>query len=276
MDAPFRSVAVVGCGLIGGSVARVLRRAGVPLHLIEPDRSVWPSLREALDPLSLGERVQDLPAEPEFVILCAPPTVVRGQLAEIAGRGVPAMDVASVKGPIVAEASRLGMDFTGAHPMRGSDRSGFAASSEKLLVGAPFFLCPAARHEASLVLARRFVGLAGASAYEVVPETHDDLVASTSHLPHLVAAVLAATVLAQRTVPQAFFGAGFMDTTRVSRGDPSLWQSILGENRQAVISALRRYGSALQRASEQIEAGMPVTALEDACRLWEGFGHDPH
>lgn len=245
------TVAIVGLGLVGGSLARALTRAGYRVTGV--DRAVVRRRARA------AGAVAETAATPEraaraasVVVLAAPPRAnlrILHRLARVARPGLVVTDVGSVKGPIVREAARLGLrGFVGGHPMAGSERSGFGASSAGLFRGRAWILTPVTRRPEAQ---RRVADLAravGARPVRMDAAAHDRAVAFLSHLPQIVAWSLAA---AARRDPVArrhldLGGPGFRDMTRLARSPRPLWREILAQNQREVERALRAFRAALR------------------------------
>jgi prephenate dehydrogenase len=187
----------------------------------------------------------------EIVILAAPPVANLRVLRALA-RSRPAAvitDVGSVKGPICAEATRLGMDsFVGGHPMAGSAESGFAASDPTLFEGRPWILTPPAGRRPSPRI-RTLIRDLGARAAITTPAEHDRVVAFLSHVPQVVAWALADAAAGDAVASRYLRLAGpvFRDLTRIARSSPRLWGQILAANRPEVLRALTALRRALAR-----------------------------
>lgn len=246
-------VAVVGLGLIGGSLARALAAKGYRVLGVEPRARARAAARRAKAVAAFLPGVGAALARADVVLLAAPPLANRELLREIAGaapgRRPIVSDVSSVKRPILAEARRLrGVDFVGGHPMAGRERGGFAASDASLFEGRPWVLCggSARARRALAALARA----AGARPVAVPAGEHDRAVALLSHLPQLVSWALADAArrdpVARRRLGLA--GPGWADMTRLARSPRGLWREIVGENRRELDRALRAFLSALGRA----------------------------
>ncbi|MFC6084713.1 prephenate dehydrogenase [Sphaerisporangium aureirubrum] len=236
-----RHVIVVGTGVIGTSVALALRQSGVTVHLADRDpdalaQAVRMGAGEAL-PGTAGRRAA-------VVIIATPPSTVVEVLADAQARGLGSVytDVASTKSRILAQAERAGCDLTTyvpGHPLAGHELSGPSAAHADMFTARPWALCPhpstpprAVRRVAALVT------LCGARPTILTPETHDEMVAAVSHVPHLVSAALAARFAAADEHILSLAGKGLQDTTRIARGAPALWRDILQHNAHPIATVL--------------------------------------
>ena len=181
-------VAIVGLGLVGGSLARALTAAGYRVTGID-----WPLVvRRALRTraIAVGATRAEAAAVADLVVLAAPPATnlrLLRRLARVARPGLVITDVSSVKGEIVREAARLGLrGFVGGHPMAGTEKRGFAASSADLFRGAPWWIVPA-REERATRLVRAVVRATLARPITTDAATHDRAMAFLSHAPQVVA-----------------------------------------------------------------------------------------
>lgn len=190
----------------------------------------------------------DIPGDADIVVLAAPPAVNLRLLRAIDRRPAAFVitDVGSVKGPICAEAKRLGIDrFVGGHPMAGTAESGFAASDARLFEGRPWILTPAAGRRPPPRVLRMIRDLRARPAV-TTPAEHDRVVAFLSHVPQIVAWAVADAAAQDAVAGQHLDLAGpaFRDMTRLARSSPRLWRQILSANRPEVLRAT----AALQRA----------------------------
>lgn len=249
-------VCLVGVGLIGGSLGMALRRARRrgrrAYHVVGFGRRAG-SLREARALGAVDEIAADLPRAvrgADIVVLCVPVQ----DILPLARRVIPHLkagavltDVGSVKAPIVSGMRRLlpvgkRVDFVGGHPMAGSEKIGVRNGSAVLFRGAT---CALTGGRPSAVRAvERMWRDAGARCEAIRPERHDDYIAITSHLPHVLAFALVAQVsaLARRDRRiNALVAGSFRDMTRVAAADPRLWSGVLSLNRGAVAPALKAF-----------------------------------
>jgi prephenate dehydrogenase len=241
---------VIGLGLIGGSLARALTRAGY--RVVGCDRAaVLREARRAGALSSAAATAERAAAGADVVFLAAPPRANLALLVRLAGvvrPGTVLSDVGSVKRPILRRADRLGLrSFVGGHPIAGSERSGFGASAPDLFRGRHWILTPGRATPAALAAVRSLVRAIGARPVRLGAAEHDRAVAFLSHAPQVAAwALLRAArsdAVAARRLGLA--GPGFRDMTRLARSPRSLWRGILVQNADEVERALRRFRRAL-------------------------------
>jgi len=257
---PRGRVAVVGLGVIGGSLARDLAAAGYVVTGV--DR---PSVRRrarAAGALSASfADVERAVRRAEIVVLAASPRAnlaVLRRLARVAPPGLVVTDVGSVKSPICAEARRLGMKrFVGGHPMAGNERSGFSASQRGLFRGRPWILVPTSGVRGTLGAVRRLVRSVGGKPVEMGAAEHDRAVAFLSHAPQVLAwALFDATrrdPIAARRLTLA--GPAFEGIARLAASPRPLWREILAHNRHEVERALSAVVRCLRGASKAAAFG---------------------
>jgi len=245
-------VAVVGLGLVGGSLARALSRAGYTV--VGVDRpAVAHRARTARAVARAAGSLEEAAALGDILVLAAPPAAnlrLLRRVARSARPGIVVTDVGSVKGPIGREADRLGLAFVGGHPMAGNERSGFAASSPGLFRGRSWILCPGGGASRSAIASvRRLVRAAGARPVRMSAAEHDRTVAFLSHVPQLVSWALLdaarADPVARRRLAAA--GPGFAGMTRLAASPTALWRDILAQNRRETARAVRALVRALRR-----------------------------
>ncbi len=275
-------VAVIGLGLIGGSLLRALGAAGHRVLGYDADPATRATARTAAARAPAGARwqitgtVRDAVAGAELVVIAVPLPAVADVFDELVATGYSGLvtDVTSVKGPVRDLAARRLhrphnrlAGFVGGHPMAGRETSGFAAADAGMFTGCAWVLClePADSDTATplgdwLDLAALVTGL-GARVVPATAEEHDRAVALVSHLPHLLAYALAATATDRLAL---CLGAGsFRDGTRVAASPPPLVAAMCGGNAQALLPALDAVTAALGEARAALSApnGDPVAAL---------------
>jgi prephenate dehydrogenase len=236
------TVAVVGLGLIGGSLARALTRAGYTVVGVDRPR-VLRQARRARAVARTAATVERALAEARVVVLAATPAANLRLLRRVAraAPGALVTDVGSVKRPIVRAAASLRLRrFVGGHPLAGNEGSGFAASEADLFRGRAWVLTPAAAAAGDVALVRRLVKAVGARPRTMTPAQHDRAVAFLSHVPQLMAWALRDAARGDRVTArrQGMAGPGFRDMTRLARSPRGLWREILGQNRREVARAL--------------------------------------
>jgi cyclohexadieny/prephenate dehydrogenase len=272
----FERVAVVGLGLLGGSLAGAARARGVAKRVVGVSRG-----REtAAAAVSAGladEGTADLAAGvagADLVVLCTPVSAMAETLRRAAPQLAPGAivtDVGSVKARLVDTLPGLlppGVHYVGAHPMAGSHHTGLRHARKDLFEGAACVLTPtASTPPAALARVRGFWGALGARLFERDPAQHDAQVAWVSHLPHAVAFAYAASLAAAPAEAFALRGTGFRDFTRIAASDPAMWADILLANRQALAAPLlaaAECAAALARALERGDARAALTLLTAA------------
>jgi prephenate dehydrogenase len=240
---PDTRMAVIGLGLMGGSVARALHARGVRvLGYDRDDTQLDAALREGVVHEALDSSLAGL-ATADVVVLALPVDATIAVLPCVASRLTDARlvtDLASTKRSIVAaaEAAGLGPRFVGAHPLTGSHRSGWGASRASLFEDARVFLCPApSTTTAALRLAESLWRELRAGVEVLDAGDHDDQMAWRSHLPHLVSTALAVT-LREAGVRRSALGPGGRDMTRLAGGSPAMWNPIVRDNAAAIADAL--------------------------------------
>ncbi len=264
-----QSLAIIGPGLLGGSIALAARRAGGFRTALWARRTAAVAEIEALgiaDAASTDLRA--VVAGADIVILCVPIGVMPALAREIADAiSAPTIvtDVGSVKAPVVAELGAIFRGrgrFVGSHPMAGSEQTGLAAARAELFDGAACIVTPDVASDASATAeVRAFWQTLGARVLEVAPAAHDEIVALVSHLPHLLAATLVQTVLAENARAFEFSGPGFRDTTRVAAGPPAMWAEILRTNRDAVRKSAEAMIEKLREIITLLGQDEPMTAF---------------
>ena len=277
---PDTRVAVIGLGLMGGSLARALASRGA--RVLGYDRQVS-YVQSAVHEGAVHEAVDaDLESlrSAEVVVFALPADATREMLAPLAPKLERArliMDLASTKRATVAAAERAGIGarYVGAHPLTGSHRSGWSASRATLFDDARIFLCPTAQTAPeTLRLADSFWRALRAGAEVLDPATHDVQMAWRSHLPHMLSSLLAVT-LHDAGIRRSALGPGGRDMTRLAGGSPSMWSGIVEENGAAIHEALLAFEHQIREMREAL-AGADATALRrtlDAGRNW--FDGDP-
>ena len=260
-----RRLAIVGVGLLGGSVAKAARLGGLARSIVGVGRSAE-RLQPALDDGTLDLAVTDLDAgvrEADFVLLAAPVLTIEGLLERVwraAPDGALVTDVGSTKRNIVRAAERLAatrpLGFVGSHPLAGSEKAGYAVSRADLFRGATVIVTPTEATElAALKKTTEFWEALGARVSSLDPETHDRTVAAISHLPHLIACALVDGAVRAEPSALELAARGFRDTTRIAAGDPDMWTEIFLANRDGLSATVEVFREALDDLRRVIDAG---------------------
>ncbi len=222
-------VLVIGCGLIGTSVALGLSAKGVRVHLRDQNPANV-TLAE-----SLGAGVSDPVAEPDLVVVATPPSVVVSavQFALSEFEEATVTDVASVKRSIVEAIADP--RFVGGHPMAGKERSGPIAATAQLFEGRAWAIVPTENSATkSIAMVEQLASDLGAVPRIMTAEAHDRAVALVSHVPHLVSVLTAGLLADADTADLALAGQGLRDVIRIAGSDRGLWVDIIGSNAEQV------------------------------------------
>ena len=274
--------AVIGLGLIGGSLLRALAAAGHEVTGFDADPGTRELARVAGFRVagSVGEAVLGA----ELTALAVPLTVLPEVIAELKAHDGLVTDVTSVKGPVRDLMAAQGVRrFVGGHPMAGKETSGFAVSDPDLFTGCAWVLC-LEPHGTDLgdwlTLARLFTGL-GARVVPVTAAEHDTAVAQISHVPHLFAAVLAQQLVGNPLAGSLAAGS-FRDGTRVAATRAELTAAMCGGNAEAVRRELDQLIADLQTMAGALREPDPVSALipllrpgAESRRVWPAVSGEP-
>jgi prephenate dehydrogenase len=266
---PFDDAAVIGLGLIGGSVARDLAARGVRVRAYDADADELDrAVRDGVVAARLSATMEELVGA-ELVVIAVPVDAALDVLRAAAphlGTSTLITDVGSTKERIGSLASALGLGdrFVGAHPMAGDHRSGWQASRAGLFAEAPLYLCPTPECTAeTLALAHELWCTLGARAIEIDAARHDERLAWTSHLPHMIAVVLGQTLEAGG-VSREELGPGGRDMTRIAGSSPEMWTAIAVDNAEAIERAL-------SVAEQELAALRAAIGRRDAAALRDQF-----
>ncbi|MBW3625329.1 MAG: prephenate dehydrogenase/arogenate dehydrogenase family protein [Armatimonadetes bacterium] len=276
----FSTVALLGLGLMGGSLGLALKERGLAGRVIGYARTPE-TRRAALDrgiADAVVDRVDAAVEGADLVVLGAPllayEPLLRAALPSLSP-GCIVTDLGSAKAQAVETCESIlegsGAVFVGGHPMTGSEESGPRAARPDLYIGAPWCLTPTHRTpDEALSKVRQLTEAVGSWVLVLSPEEHDLAVAASSHVPHLAAVALVNTLRSvSRQTPAAprLAAGGFRDTTRVASGSPEMWRDICLSNRESLLRVLKEYRealSALERAVEDGDAGQLMEMLGQA------------
>ncbi len=259
----FERVALIGLGLIGGSIALAARRAGAAGRVVGYARTA--ETRETARRIGFCDEIVESASEAvagaDLVILCVPVGAMAAVAAEIAPalrEGAVVSDVGSVKGAVIEALSGLPdhVHVIPAHPLAGTEHSGPESGFAELFDNRYCLLTPLPDGDAEAEgrLARFWRAL-GANVEAMAPERHDLVLAVTSHAPHLIAYTMVGVADDMRRVTKSevikYSAAGFRDFTRIAASDPTMWRDVFLTNREATLEILGRFTEelfALQRA----------------------------
>jgi cyclohexadieny/prephenate dehydrogenase len=265
---PFQRLALIGFGLIGGSIARAARAQGLAGEIVTTARSA--QTRARVEQLGIVDRVVETNAEAvkaaDLVILCIPVGVCGPVAEEIAPHLAPGAivsDVGSVKGAVVRDMAPCLPDnvhFIPAHPVAGTEHSGPDSGFAELFIDRWCILTPpeGADPDAVEKLRAFWAGL-GARVEIMTPDHHDMVLAITSHLPHLIAYTIVGTADELEGVTQSevlkFSAGGFRDFTRIAASDPTMWRDVFLTNKDAVLEMLGTFNEDLSKLTRAIRRG---------------------
>ena len=270
MKPHFKQVAIIGVGLIGGSLGMILRRQNMAATVVGIGRRIE-NLKTAVEMGAIDRYVSD-PREgvaaADFVLLATPVDTYERHLTDWASclkPGTIVSDVGSVKGELVMRTESLmppGVQFVGAHPIAGKEKTGVAAGSETLFAGARCILTPTAQTDpVALEKVRALWEAAGSIVLDMDPLLHDKILGAVSHLPHVAAFALMTALADVRDhgVPEldlaGHSGGGLRDTTRIAASSPEMWRDIFLWNRENLLQLIETYQRHLGEFKRLIAAG---------------------
>ena len=264
----FKRLALVGFGLIGGSIARAARAQGLASEIVTTARSE--KSRQRVRELNIVDRVTESNIEAvkgaDLVILCIPVGdcgPVTKEIAPYLEPGAIISDVGSVKGSVVREMQPhlpKGVHFVPAHPVAGTEHSGPDSGFAELFVNRWCILTPPEGTDPKAVEKLRAFWAAIGAKVEVMGHDHHDLVlAITSHLPHLIAYTIVGTADELEKVTSSevmqFSASGFRDFTRIAASDPTMWRDVFLANKEAVLEMLGTFNEDLSKLTRAIRRG---------------------
>jgi prephenate dehydrogenase len=273
----FKQLGVIGCGLMGGSFAMALKRAGLVQRVIGYSKS--PSTTERAKRLGIIDDAAEsalLAVSGSDIVLLAVPVAATEStfkaIRHLVEPGVLFMDVGSTKRDVVDAARRVlkerVINFVPAHPIAGKEAGGVGNADPALYQGRQVILTPLHNTDSNLVQKATDVWAAlGCQVLKMSPENHDAAFAAVSHLPHLLAFAYFSAVTSQ-PAGQDFLslaGPGFRDFTRIAASDPAMWRDIFLANREEILKQSARFRTALDELEQLMFAGSGE-AIEEAIR----------
>jgi len=273
----FNQLGVIGCGLMGGSFALALKRAGLVKRVIGYSKS--PSTTEKAKKLGVIDTAAESAllavSGSDIVLIAVPVSATEATLKAIRHLiepGVLVMDVGSTKRDVVDAARRVLKDnlasFVPAHPIAGKEVAGIANADASLYNGRQVILTPLPQTNPELVQKATDVWAAiGAQVLRMTPENHDGAFAAVSHLPHMLAFAYFNSVARQPAGRDylSLAGPGFRDFTRIAASDPTMWRDVLMSNREEVLKQSMRFRHTLEAMEHALKSGN-IEALEDMIR----------
>jgi cyclohexadieny/prephenate dehydrogenase len=277
----FDSLTIVGVGLIGGSIGLAAKARAASRRVVGVGRNPE-TLARAQDLGAIDEFTTDLThgvRSADVVVFCSPVDQIARQALQAAPAAMPGVlftDAGSTKANIVRDLDGklpAHVRFVGAHPLAGSEKQGAENARDDLFDGRVCVLTPTpGTNPAAVEQAALFWQALGCEVMRVTPEEHDLALATTSHLPHFVAALLAAQL---PTKWRPFTATGFRDTTRIAAGDPALWAAIARENALALAHALDQFAGRLDELRKAVlnqDSDELIDLLTAAKRVRDALG----
>lgn len=252
----FQDILIIGMGLIGGSLALALKKAGYRGRIRGYDLSKDSLLEaEVMGAIDTGyESLQEAVKDTDLIIMAVPVghyVDIFREIAAYLSENVVITDVGSVKGYVEEVATKYlpqNIQFLGGHPMAGSEKGGIRAATPFLFQNAYYFLTPNKdTNRETIEGVEELIKMLGAFPVIVEAYEHDRIVAQISHMPHLVA-VLLSNLLEKRNNIQCmpFVGGGFRDTTRIASGNPRMWRDIFFFNKKEILAGIDTLEEMLQ------------------------------
>ena len=263
----FETVLIIGGGLIGSSLARACHDSGAAARVIISDRD--PKVRDELTQLGVGDEVVEsaalAAATADLVVLAVPPGAMEKAASEIASgvkEGAIVTDVGSVKETIINAVAPLmpkGAVFIGGHPIAGTEQSGPRAGFAELFHDRWVILTPEDEEAETTQKLKEFWEALGSRVTFMDAKRHDLVLATTSHIPHLIAYALVGTATDMETVTKnevvKYSAGGFRDFTRIAASNPVMWRDVFLGNREATLEVLGRYIEDLSALKKAIRWG---------------------
>ena len=271
------TIGFIGLGLIGGSIAKAIKKFHPDYQIIAYNRT-----RETLDD-AVFEGIVDIACEEmdskfslcDYIFLCATVDYNIECLKWLKTKirpGCILTDVGSVKGEIHKEITKLSMaaNFIGGHPMAGSEKTGYAYSSDHLIENAYYILTPTAKTDSEVLHTfRDNIASLGSVPMIMDAKTHDHATASISHLPHIIAASLVNLIREtddENETMKTIAAGGFKDITRIASSSPVMWQHICASNREQILTLIDRY-------TEELNTMRSLIAERKEKEIYEFFSH---
>jgi len=273
----FNQLGVIGCGMMGGSFALALKRAGLAKRVVGYSKSPSTTAKaKELGVIDVAAESALLAVSGSDIVLIAVPVAASEAtfkaIRHLVEPGVLVMDVGSTKRDVVDAARRVLKErvssFVPAHPIAGKEAAGIAHADAALYTGRQVILTPIPQTAPELIQKATDVWAAiGSQVLRMTPENHDAAFAAVSHLPHMLAFAYFNAV-AKQPAGRDFLslaGPGFRDFTRIAASDPAIWRDIMLSNREELLKQAQRFRHALDAMEHVIKSGNSE-ALEDLIR----------
>ena len=254
------AVSVIGLGLMGGSVAKALRRAGVQVTAWDRDEAVLSRALAEGAILRAARSGSDAVAGADLTVLCLYPGDTLDFLRDHAGSfaaGSVVTDICGVKRPVAQGATEFqgAFEFVPGHPMAGRERGGYGQSVETLFDGCNYLLTPLrGSSDRALDLVRRFAGTLGAATIvQTTPEEHDSMIAYTSQLPHALAVAYVLAAAGRNPLP--FSAGSYRDVSRVAAINAPLWSELFTDNADALLAEMDRLRAGMDAMEDMLRRG---------------------
>ena len=270
----FDRVAIVGVGLIGGSLAAAVRRLWPRTLIIGVDRKAVIERATVAHVIDVGADDLGMVTEAELIVLAAPVNenvrILRDELPALVSRQVVVTDVGGTKRAIASAASHLPshLTFIGGHPIAGAAVAGFEHARADLFTGRPWILCPTHGVDAAKLV--DFVTAIGARSVLMSPEQHDRVFAFLSHLPQLTTSAIM-HVIGQAVGEEnlRLAGEGLRDATRLASSPTDLWRAVSSSNADEIRSAIDVLVSVLQEVRDDLDRGDALAVVFESARKWK-------
>ncbi len=255
-------IGIIGLGLIGGSIARCLKKNSEKFEIVAFDTNI--------EQLELAKKDKNIDfytlnidesfSKCDLIFICTPVNLTHNivkKLSQIVDKDCILTDVGSTKLNIMTELSGIkGINFIGGHPMAGSEKSGYINSSDILFENAFYIVTPyESTNQESIEVLKYIIQTLGAIYIELSPQEHDNCVSIVSHIPHLIASALVNFVKEndnERQILKTLCAGGFKDITRIASSDGNLWQSIIMSNKDYVLDNLKDLITEIEKIYEFI------------------------